>query len=130
MLIQPPVRSADGHAVRLDDVLGPWFAVLGYDTDPAGQLTREQQGFLAALGTRYVTAVASRSGHAGLGTPVVEDAEGHLREWFGRNRGRVAIIRPDRYVAALADDSGFAAAAGRLRQVLGVDAAEHLKDGT
>jgi 3-(3-hydroxy-phenyl)propionate hydroxylase len=61
---------------------------------------------------------------------VVEDTEGHLREWFGRNRGRVAIIRPDRYVAALADDSGFAAAAGRLRQVLGVDAAEHLKDGT
>jgi 3-(3-hydroxy-phenyl)propionate hydroxylase len=135
MLIQPPVRSADGHAVRLDDVLGPWFAVLGYDTNPAGQLTREQRGFLAALGTRYVTAVAARSrqagpGHGNPGTTVVEDAGGHLREWFGRNHGRVAVIRPDRYVAALADDSSFGTAAGRLRQLLGAGAAEHLKDGT
>ena len=135
MLIQPPVRSADGRAVRLDDLLGPWFAVLGYDTDPARHLTREQQCFMAALGARYVTAVASQSGSAGLGernpvASVVEDVEGHLREWFGRNHGRVAIIRPDRYVAALTDDRGFAAAAGRLRQVLGAGAAEHLEEGS
>ncbi|HEX6524592.1 MAG TPA: hypothetical protein VF070_31995 [Streptosporangiaceae bacterium] len=117
-------RTADGRAVRLDDVLGPWFAVLGYDTDPAGHVIREQRGFLAALGIRYVTTVASVSRHAGPGrrnpdTPVVEDAGGHLREWFARNRGCVAIIRPDRYIAALTDDSGFGTSVGRLRQLLG-----------
>src|SRR5262249_5691793 len=34
MLAQPMVETADGARVRLDDVLGPWFAVLGFECDP------------------------------------------------------------------------------------------------
>ena len=123
MVIQPSVETADGHSVRLDDVLGPWFAVLAYGTDPGEHLTHEQKGFLTAFDTSYVKVVESGSASAervtrNPATVVVEDAEGHLREWFLRHAGRITIIRPDRYVAALTDESGLGPAIERLHRIL------------
>lgn len=123
MFIQPQVSTADGRTVRLDDALGPWFAMLGYGTDPAGQLTHEQRAFLASLGTSYVKVVDSRPGRDKWETQhpdtvVVEDVEGDLREWFLRHHGRIAVIRPDRYVAVLSDESNLGPAVERLHRIL------------
>jgi len=52
------------------------------------------------------------------GTQVIEDLEGHLREWFTRHATRFAVIRPDRYVAAHADEISLGAAVNRLRGML------------
>jgi 3-(3-hydroxy-phenyl)propionate hydroxylase len=123
MFIQPPVDMPDGRQARLDDALGAGFAVLGYDTDPATRLTQEDLAFLTTLRTAYVKVVDARPAQAKRatqhpGTLVAEDAEGHLREWFFRNGARIAVIRPDRYLAALTDEGGIGSAIEQLRQLL------------
>ncbi len=123
MFIQPSVDMLAGRQIRLDDVLGTGFAVLGYDTDPAALLTQEDRGFLTTLRTVYVKVIDARPGQAkragqNPGTLVAEDTEGHLREWFLRSRGRIAVIRPDRYLAALTDEHGIGPAIQQLRQLL------------
>jgi 3-(3-hydroxy-phenyl)propionate hydroxylase len=123
MFIQPTVDMPEGRQVRLDDALGTGFAVLGYDIDPAACLSQEDRAFLATFHTTYVKVVDARPGQAkrethNLGTLVAEDTEGHLREWFLRSRGRIAVIRPDRYLAALTDEHGIGPAIQQLRQLL------------
>lgn len=52
------------------------------------------------------------------GTLVVEDTEDRLRDWFLCNRGRIAVIRPDRYLAALTEENEIRPAIRQLRQLL------------
>jgi hypothetical protein len=40
-------------------------------------------------------------------------SRGHLHEWFAQHATRFAVIRPDRYVAAQADEISLGAAIGR-----------------
>jgi 3-(3-hydroxy-phenyl)propionate hydroxylase len=120
MFIQPLVENAHGHPVRLDDTLGPWFAVLGFGADPAGHLTDTQRDYLTRLGVSLIKVIDSRAGRGQRtathpGTQVIEDLEGHLRAWFTRHATRFAVIRPDRYVAAQADETSLGAAINRLR---------------
>jgi 3-(3-hydroxy-phenyl)propionate hydroxylase len=123
MLIQPAVDIPEGRQARLDDVLGTGFAVLGYGIDPAACLSQDDRTFLATLHTAYIKVVDARPGQAGRvtqhpGTLVAEDAEGRLRNWFLRNSGRIAVVRPDRYLAVLTDEAGIGPAIQRLRQLL------------
>lgn len=125
MFIQPLVEDESGRAVRLDEVLGPWFAVVGFGVDPAEHLTDAQRAYLAGLDTTFIKVTDSRIGRARGAvarpeTRVVEDLEGHLREWFTRNAARVAIIRPDRYVAARTDGLSLGRAVDRLAHTLGL----------
>lgn len=123
MFIQPLVEDAQGHAVRLDDALGSWFGVIGFRADPAEYLTDAQRDYLTQLGASLIKVTDSRAGDGQhttthQGTQVVEDLEGHLREWFTRPATRFAVIRPDRYVAAHADETSLGAAINRLRGLL------------
>jgi 3-(3-hydroxy-phenyl)propionate hydroxylase len=128
MFVQPLIENAHGHAVRLDDVLGPWFAVIGFGADPAGHLTGAQREYLAHLGARLVKVTDSRAGRGqpavDPGTQAIEDLEGHLREWFTRHAARFAVIRPDRYVTALANETSLSAAVSQLRRLLEPDDTE------
>jgi hypothetical protein len=58
---------------------------------------------------------------------VIEDLEGHLREWFAQHATGFAVIRPDRYVAAQADETSLDAAISRLRTLIEPDATEARK---
>ena len=123
MFIQPLVEDAQGHAVRLDDTLGSWFGVIGYCADPAEHLTDAQRDYLTQLGASLIKVTDSRAGRGQRtathpGTQVIEDLEGHLREWFTRHATRFAVIRPDRYVAAHADETSLGAAINQLRGLL------------
>ncbi|MFD1538911.1 bifunctional 3-(3-hydroxy-phenyl)propionate/3-hydroxycinnamic acid hydroxylase [Nonomuraea guangzhouensis] len=123
MFIQPLVENAEGDVLRLDDVLGPWFALVGFGADPAEHLSGAQRDYLIPLGATFVKVVDSRAGLARRATvhprtQVVEDLEGHLREWFTRHSTRFVVIRPDRYVAATADRAGLGQAVDRLRRLL------------
>lgn len=123
MFIQPLVENLQGRTVRLDDALGPWFAVVGFGADPAEHLAGAQRDYLTRLGASLVKVTDSRASHeqrtaARQGTQVIEDLEGHLREWFTRHATRFAVIRPDRYVAAHADKTSLGAAVNRLRILL------------
>jgi 3-(3-hydroxy-phenyl)propionate hydroxylase len=123
MFIQPLVEDAAGQAARLDDTLGSWFAVIGFRADPAEHLADVQRDYLTRLGASLVKVTDSRAGrgqHLGAhqGTQVIEDLEGHLRDWFTRHKARFAVIRPDRYVAALADETSLGAAVNQLQILL------------
>jgi hypothetical protein len=123
MFIQPLVEDAHGQAARLDDLLGSWFAVIGFRADPAEHLAGAQRDYLTRLGASLVEVTDSRPGRgqhpaAHPGTQVIEDLEGHLRDWFTRHKARFAVIRPDRYVAALADETSLGAAVNQLQILL------------
>ncbi len=108
MFIQPRVETATGTHPRLDDVLGLWFAVIGFKCDPLTGLGDAELAALKVFSPRIVKVVESRAGErhhkqhcVDPGTIVVEDVHNELRPWF-RSRGRdIVLVRPDRYVAAL-----------------------------
>ncbi|MET8854105.1 bifunctional 3-(3-hydroxy-phenyl)propionate/3-hydroxycinnamic acid hydroxylase [Amycolatopsis sp. NPDC004625] len=115
MFPQPLVEAPSGDVHRLDEDLGDWFSVIGYNQDPRAALTDENQKYLAGLDTRFVTVTPSRSRFPGAG---VEDVESTLARWF-EGRPPVALLRPDRYLAALTTPAGLNTVVTRLRTTLG-----------
>lgn len=124
MFPQPLVELSSGESAPLDDVLGPWFAVLGFETDPAAGLSARSRKFLDGLDARFVMVVKSRTAPAAVeridrdpATVVVQDVEGHLTRWFER-RDRVVLLRPDRYVAAVAQPAAIDGAVTQIRHTM------------
>lgn len=114
MFVQPKVEH-DGNEVLLDDVLGPRFAVIGYRCDPAEGLSDSLRDFWDRLGATFVRVEISRSPapesvtDPASGPPVrVEDVHGQLARWFEQQGTALAVVRPDRVLAAVggADDLG------------------------
>ncbi len=115
MMIQPNVRTLDGKHVRLDDLLGSGFALIGNGIDPRTTLNPSERKLWDELGTRYLCAWPAGQRPGGNGIPKSEDGElievecmtGTLDKWFSDHagllasgRGQVAVIRPDRFVLA------------------------------
>ncbi|MEP7099663.1 MAG: bifunctional 3-(3-hydroxy-phenyl)propionate/3-hydroxycinnamic acid hydroxylase [Burkholderiales bacterium] len=107
MLIQPDVEDAEGRRRKLDDVLGPWFCVIGWQIDPQAALSDTDRAFWRELGARFVQINRARSGdqpgarlRAAAGTECIEDIDNHLADWFTANPGSMVVLRPDRYIAA------------------------------
>jgi 3-(3-hydroxy-phenyl)propionate hydroxylase len=107
MLIQPDVEDARGTRRKLDDVLGPWFAVIGWQTDPQAALSDADRARWQALGARFVRIDRARCGSApGVressmhGTTCVEDVDNQFSDWIHAHPGNVIVLRPDRYIAA------------------------------
>ncbi|GAQ59788.1 bifunctional 3-(3-hydroxy-phenyl)propionate/3-hydroxycinnamic acid hydroxylase [Streptomyces scabiei] len=125
MFVQPRVETADGRVLRLDETLGEWFALIGYGNDPLVHLDAGSRAFWDRLGTRYLTVVESRSGRSRTerrtsvtDSVTVEDVDGTLRDWFAEHRGGIAVVRPDRYLAALTDPRDLATVTGDLAALL------------
>ncbi|MGN6232525.1 MAG: bifunctional 3-(3-hydroxy-phenyl)propionate/3-hydroxycinnamic acid hydroxylase [Trinickia sp.] len=115
MFIQPDVEVGFRKKRKLDDVLGPWFAIVGWRTDPYEALDEQGRAFWRTMNAAFVRVERSRSGVSrderlvGSETTVcVEDLENALEPWFQQQGHTIAVIRPDRYVAALADRASFA----------------------
>jgi 3-(3-hydroxy-phenyl)propionate hydroxylase len=105
MFIQPDVEDERGVRLKLDDVLGPWFAVVGWQVDPRAALDRGDLEFWSQLGARFVQVRRSRSVESPSATherdtACVQDVDNALGDWFAKNPGAIVVIRPDRYVAA------------------------------
>ncbi|HZR50550.1 MAG TPA: bifunctional 3-(3-hydroxy-phenyl)propionate/3-hydroxycinnamic acid hydroxylase [Streptosporangiaceae bacterium] len=106
MFIQPMVEAPGGKRMRLDEALGNWFAVVGYGCDPLARADTAGRALVERLGARVVTILESRADDARRastrpGLCVIEDADNILRGWFAARSRDVAVLRPDRYVAAL-----------------------------
>ncbi|WP_020646256.1 bifunctional 3-(3-hydroxy-phenyl)propionate/3-hydroxycinnamic acid hydroxylase [Amycolatopsis balhimycina] len=115
MFVQPRVETGEGTHPRLDDVLGPWFAVIGFECDPLAKLGDAELAAVKVFRPRIVKIVESRAGErhhrqhcADQDTIVVEDVHNELRPWFQARARDVVVVRPDRYVAAMttADELG------------------------
>ncbi|MER5520828.1 bifunctional 3-(3-hydroxy-phenyl)propionate/3-hydroxycinnamic acid hydroxylase [Streptomyces sp. NPDC002763] len=115
---QPRVRDASGDRVRLDEVLGDWFAVVSIENDdqseaaPGDDSGRFFESACRALGARHVTVRASTGGENGrkasAGDAEVVDLDGTLVDWASRLGISWAIVRPDRYVYGTATSRGAA----------------------
>jgi len=95
-------------------VLGPWFAVVGFERDPLAGLTEAELAAVERFRPRVVKVVESRAGERQHRQPciaedtvVVEDVHNALRPWFRANGGDRVLVRPDRYVAAMSTPDGF-----------------------
>ncbi|MPZ86525.1 MAG: bifunctional 3-(3-hydroxy-phenyl)propionate/3-hydroxycinnamic acid hydroxylase [Nitriliruptorales bacterium] len=99
LLPQPVVMLPDGTPTRLDHVLGPGFALIGFGSDPLGDSTPEARADWERLDVLPVTVTppaAAPHAHA------VNDVTGVLTDWAARHRASSVLVRPDRYIFGVA----------------------------
>lgn len=103
---QPTVRRYDGRPVRLDDVLGTGWAVIGIGTDPRELVDLEPwQAVEARFATIFAPGARPQGtigdGRRRAGLVDLEDTRGELTRWLRRHRireGTVLVLRPDKFV--------------------------------
>jgi 3-(3-hydroxy-phenyl)propionate hydroxylase len=110
---QPQVGAPGGGEVRLDDLLGPGFAVLVRQGTQESS-ARAAQGLADALGARCVRIRAQDKRPVREGE--VMDREGVLDAWFQEYGVDIAVLRPDRYLFGAVRGSHLSWLAGALRQ--------------
>jgi 3-(3-hydroxy-phenyl)propionate hydroxylase len=132
---QPQVRTYEGRRALLDDFLGQDFALVGNACDPRAGLDAQTLAALTTLGVRCVALYpyggrpqrahgVEAAGRSGLAE--VEDLSGEGVAWFrsvGAKKGSVAVIRPDKFVYALAPASGAADIVTHALRAMKVDRA-------
>jgi 3-(3-hydroxy-phenyl)propionate hydroxylase len=110
---QPRVGAPGGGVVRLDELLGPGFAVLVHpETREASR--RGAQVLAESLGARCLHILPPRSGQAQPGEVV--DVEGKLDAWFREYKVEIALLRPDRYLFGAVRGSHIAWLSTALRE--------------
>jgi 3-(3-hydroxy-phenyl)propionate hydroxylase len=122
MFIQPRVRSVDGAVLRLDDVIGNRFAIIGWGSDPTFGLTPEARETWKRLGGCFVIAKPDTQliyrEDVPAGVIAIGDVSGRLKDWFTRVPESVMLLRPDRFVAGMCSpqqvSSGIEELAGKL----------------
>ncbi|MFJ4397281.1 bifunctional 3-(3-hydroxy-phenyl)propionate/3-hydroxycinnamic acid hydroxylase [Pseudomonas sp. NPDC089396] len=106
MFIQPKVITESGEIRLLDDVIGSKFAFIAWGNDPLWGLSAAQVEAWHALGACFIQVLPEVQLKAGREVPDgvirVGDCTGRLKEWFGRYPLSIALLRPDRFVGAVA----------------------------
>jgi 3-(3-hydroxy-phenyl)propionate hydroxylase len=127
---QPQVRLINGKRVKLDEITGNRFALIGLGVDPRDTLHAELHGWLDELNASFTTVFpycGRPQGNAGvcretnLGLVEVEDLNGEWINWMqkaGHGTGSVVILRPDKYCYAIASPSQLNAVLKQLHRQL------------
>lgn len=122
MFIQPKVVTEAGETRLLDDVIGSNFAFIAWGNDPLWGLSAEQVQAWRALGACFVQVLPEVQLRAGREVPEgvirVGDCSGRLKQWFGRYPLSIAVLRPDRFVGAVAIPQTLGRASDALLQAL------------
>ena len=116
MLPQPAV-TIGGRAAKLDDLLGPGFALLAQQPTGAAALERLSHPLWRALAPSLVYLPAGTGATAGPGIKVAAAADGFNHSLLA-HRDQVILIRPDRYVAGAFDPRGEFAFADAFQELL------------
>lgn len=136
MLRQPDLETLDGHLIKLDEFLGPGFALVAYG--PRAQ-SIAMDAFALSWPIHDLQVVAVQPAEYNIdrhrqGIPVGRDVHGYLSSLnTGGSGNKLIFIRPDRYIGAAVDVVGVGDIL-RLRQlVLGLVTATreglHLSSG-
>jgi len=103
LFIQPRVDTRDQQNVLLDDVIGPWFAVLCWNNNPRKLLGEQAFEAWKALGAVFVALrPATQLRWKTDDDPdvvIVGDRTGQLKGWFDGHSESVLFLRPDRCIA-------------------------------
>jgi 3-(3-hydroxy-phenyl)propionate hydroxylase len=103
LFIQPTVSTRTKPSLKLDDALGPWFALIVWNNDPRAILDDDALRRLTGAGVRLVAARPAVQLGWDEAAPdesvlVVGDLEGSLKRWFDAHAESVILVRPDRIV--------------------------------
>ncbi|MBK5001511.1 bifunctional 3-(3-hydroxy-phenyl)propionate/3-hydroxycinnamic acid hydroxylase [Pseudomonas sp. S31] len=122
MFIQPKVLTESGETRLLDDVIGSNFAFIAWGNNPLWGLSVEQEQAWRALGACFIQVLPQVQLKAGREVPEgvirVGDSTGRLKEWFGRFPVSIALLRPDRFVGAVAIPQTIGQASDTLLRAL------------
>lgn len=122
MFMQPQVENGSRSRKKVDDAIGPWFAVLGVNFDPRTAMAAGEIAFWDEIGAKTVQVNRSRAGRDAAGdarTLVLDDVEGAFRDWqLEHPRDEVIVLRPDRYVAATCSRQDLGAVTREIRQLV------------
>jgi 3-(3-hydroxy-phenyl)propionate hydroxylase len=114
MLIQPEIRVGDGQ-VLLDECIGSGFSIIGYDCDPAQELSEQELARWSEIGASVVSIASGKAGVSGDG---LQDASLELSNWIGEKGPVILLVRPDRFCMASASPGYAKAALSRAYEVL------------
>ncbi|MFM0504578.1 bifunctional 3-(3-hydroxy-phenyl)propionate/3-hydroxycinnamic acid hydroxylase [Paraburkholderia caffeinilytica] len=132
MFIQPRVRTVDGRVVRLDDVLGNRFAIVGWGSDPTFGLSPLAREIWQRLGGCFVLAKPDTQldFHDDVPDDVIAigDVNSRLKDWFSRVSESVVLLRPDRFVAGMCTPQQISAQIGELAERLNLQPADRQAD--
>lgn len=123
MLVQPRVLDEQGMFARLDDAIGPGFVLLGIDVrsrllDGLSDRVWDRLG-----ATRVHVSLDDRFAGRTANAVTVADADGLLAEQLDDLRGRIVLVRPDRFIAGSFAGSEERAFAAQLDRLLGAHGA-------
>lgn len=119
MMPQPSVTDGEDRVRKLDDVLGTGFSLLAIDVDPEVAFGTLDHPVWSRLGATRVSFKSVRP----TGTPkdpvtVVASNTGGLPAAFDPYKGKILLVRPDRYVAAAFAPDRAQETADRLSDLL------------
>ncbi|MBJ9953659.1 MULTISPECIES: bifunctional 3-(3-hydroxy-phenyl)propionate/3-hydroxycinnamic acid hydroxylase [unclassified Acinetobacter] len=107
MFIQPMVQLENGQTCLLDEVIGNDFAIIAWGVDPQWGLDETNIKKWHALGVKFIQVLPvvqlnneKRKLYENVIT--IGDPATEIRSWFSQTDQAIAILRPDRFVAALA----------------------------
>lgn len=122
MFIQPKVTRENGDLQLLDDVIGAKFAVIAWGCNPLWGMTPQQIEKWRALGTCFIQVVPDvqiRTPQDNFdGVVRIGDTQNRLKTWFAAQDTSIVVIRPDRFVAALAIPQTLSTALDQLADVM------------
>jgi 3-(3-hydroxy-phenyl)propionate hydroxylase len=105
LFIQPTVSTRAKQSLKLDDALGPWFALIAWNNDPRAILDEDARRRLERIGVRLVTVRPSVQLGWEEAVPDVDDSvlivgdlDSSLKRWFDAHAESVVLVRPDRIV--------------------------------
>ena len=107
MFIQPQVKLESGETVLLDDVIGNDFAIIAWGVDPQWGISDATMQVWKKLGVKFIQVIpevqfGNEKRKQFDGVITIGDIGTDIRSWFGKTSESVVILRPDRFVAALA----------------------------
>jgi len=139
-LPQPQLVDRESRPLLMDEALGEGYALIGYGVDPRQSLLDADLQQLARLETRYLTLYplggrpqGKVSACAPQGVDEWEDMTGECIRRFkeaGYPVGTVAIVRPDRFVFAMARPGAVQSAIHYLLEQLGLQAANSQREAS
>ncbi|MHA3051594.1 bifunctional 3-(3-hydroxy-phenyl)propionate/3-hydroxycinnamic acid hydroxylase [Acinetobacter sp. ANC 4640] len=107
MFIQPQVKLESGETALLDDVIDNDFAIIAWGVDPKWGINDATMKKWKSLGVKFIQVLPAvqidnpqRKKLDGVIT--IGDLDVDIRSWFGKTSQSIVILRPDRFVAALA----------------------------
>lgn len=122
-LFMQPTLQANGSAIKMDDLIGSNFCVIGINRDPNELLSMRNADQLRQAGfqTLYIRPSKSIGDEKSQGTKSLEaeDIQGKFRDWLLKNpQWQFVVLRPDRYVAAVSSSEELNATIESLLELI------------